>query len=212
VTSALEARLEVLEARLQALGTLVERQVADTVRVLEGSGDGARPEIIERDALVDRASADLERSVIAVLATQTPVAGDLRLLTGVLRINVRLERMGDLCANIAGIVLAAEAGGLPAPGLAITLVEMGGHARTMVAAAVACAARHDLGLATRLPEMDAPLDRLRERALEELEVALHDPLVRHWALRMVLVVRYLERLGDHSAAIGGEVRHILTGA
>jgi phosphate transport system protein len=88
---------------------------------------------------------------------------------------------------------------------------MGGHAQRMVAAAMTCFARRDVELAERLPILDQPLDRLNAQIFRQIERAGEDDRALEWASRMILVARYLERLGDHSVDIGEQVVFIVTG-
>jgi len=90
-------------------------------------------------------------------------------------------------------------------------MEMGGLAQKMVAAAMTCFARRDVELAERLPIMDQPLDRLNAQIFRQIEHAGEDDSTLEWASRMILVARYLERLGDHSVDIGEQVVFIVTG-
>jgi phosphate transport system protein len=138
------------------------------------------------------------------------VAKDLRLVAGVLHINSHIERMGDLCVNMAKFVRITK-DYPPVPGIQATLTEMGGHAQKMVAAAMTCFIRRDLELAERLPILDQPLDRLNAEVFRQIERAAADDRTLEWASRMVLVARYLERIGDHSVDIGEQVVFIVTG-
>jgi phosphate transport system protein len=99
----------------------------------------------------------------------------------------------------------------PVPEIQATLTEMGGHAQRLVAAAMTAFARRDVELAERLPIMDQPLDRLNSQVFMQIERAGEDDRALEWASRMILVARYLERLGDHSVDIGEQVVFIVTG-
>ena len=167
-------------------------------------------EVIVRDDQIDRSYVEVEQEILRTLALQAPVAKDLRLVAGVLHINSHIERMGDLCVNMAKFVRITK-DYPPVPEIQATLVEMGGHAQRMVAAAMTCFARRDLELAERLPIFDQPLDRLNVEVFRQIERAAGDDRTLEWASRMVLVARYLERLGDHSVDIGEQVVFIVTG-
>jgi phosphate transport system protein len=91
-----------------------------------------------------------------------------------------------------------------------TLTEMGSHAQRMVAAAMTAFARRDVEVAERLPILDQPLDRLNAQIFRQIERA-NDDRALEWASRMILVARYLERIGDHSVDIGEQVVFIVTG-
>jgi hypothetical protein len=146
------------------MGQLVQSQLDRTLEALASFDTTLADEVIVRDDQIDRAYVEVEQEILRTLALQAPVAKDLRLVAGVLHINSHIERMGDLCVNMAKFVRITK-DYPPVPEIQATLVEMGGHAQRMVAAAMTCFARRDLELAERLPILDQPLDRLNSRGL-----------------------------------------------
>jgi phosphate transport system protein len=206
VRTTFEQRLEGLEAKLLQMGQLVQSQLDRTLEALASFDTTLADEVIVRDDQIDRSYVEVEQEILRTLALQAPVAKDLRLVAGVLHINSHIERMGDLCVNMAKFVRIAK-DYPPVPEIQSMLVEMGGHAQRMVAAAMTCFARRDLELAERLPILDQPLGEV----FRQIERAAADDRTLEWASRMVLVARYLERLGDHSVDIGEQVVFIVTG-
>lgn len=206
-----QQRLDGLEAKLGQMGQLVASQLDRTLTALASSDVRLADEVIRRDQLLDAGYVEVEEEILRTLALEAPVAGDLRLVAGVLHVNSHVERMGDLCVNMARFVkLAGD--DQPDPEVRSTLAEMGRHAMEMVATAMECFTRRDLELAERLPIMDQPLDELNERVFRQLEsLAERGAYPGPWASRMVLVARYLERIGDHSVDIGEQVVFIVTG-
>jgi len=206
-----EQRLEGLEAKLGQMGQVLQSQLDRTLVALTNADQRTADEVILRDQLLDAAYVEVEEEILRTLALEAPVARDLRLVAGVLHVNSHIERMGDLCVNISRFVKLAG-GDQPDPEVQATLVEMGEHARRMVAAAMECFMRRDVELAERLPIMDQPLDELNERVFRQLEQLPADRgAPGPWASRMVLTARYLERIGDHSVDIGEQVVFIVTG-
>jgi phosphate transport system protein len=210
VQTAFEQRLEGLEAKLLQMGQLVQTQLDRTLEALASRDTVLANEVIVRDDAIDASYREVEEEILRTLALQAPVAKDLRLVAGVLHINSHIERMGDLCVNMAKFVRIAK-DYPPVPEIQATLTEMGGLAQKMVAAAMTCFARRDVELAERLPIMDQPLDRLNAQIFRQIERAADDDSTLEWASRMILVARYLERLGDHSVDIGEQVVFIVTG-
>ena len=205
-----EQRLEGLEAKLGQMGQVLQSQLDRTLVALTNADQRTADEVILRDQLLDAAYVEVEEEILRTLALEAPVARDLRLVAGVLHVNSHIERMGDLCVNMAKFVRIAK-DYPPVPEIQATLVEMGGHARRLVAAAMTCFARRDVELAERLPILDQPLDRLNSQIFRQIERAAQDDRTLEWASRMVLVARYLERIGDHSVDIGEQVVFIVTG-
>jgi phosphate transport system protein len=210
VLTSFEQRLEGLEAKLLQMGQLVQSQLDRTLEALASHDTVLANEVIVRDDAIDTSYREVEEEILRTLALQAPVAKDLRLVAGVLHINSHIERMGDLCVNMAKFVRITK-DYPPVPEIQSTLLEMGSLAQKMIAAAMTCFARRDVDLAERLPIMDQPLDRLNAQIFRQIERAAEDDSRLEWASRMILVSRYLERLGDHSVDIGEQVVFIVTG-
>jgi phosphate transport system protein len=206
-----EQRLEGLEAKLGQMGQVLQSQLDRTLVALTHADQRAADEVTLRDQLLDAAYVEVEEEILRTLALEAPVARDLRLVAGVLHVNSHIERMGDLCVNMARFVKLAGSD-QPDPEIQATLAEMGEHAKRMVATAMECFMQRDVELAERLPIMDQPLDELNERVFRQLEQLPADRATPGpWASRMVLTARYLERIGDHSVDIGEQVVFIVTG-
>jgi phosphate transport system protein len=207
-----QQRLDGLEAKLGQMGQLLRSQLERTLTALDTSDEGVADEVIRRDQLLDADYIEVEEEILRTLALEAPVAKDLRLVAGVLHVNSHIERMGDLCVNMARFVKLAGHDQQD-PDVKATLDEMGEHAKRMVDTAMECFTRRDVELAERLPIMDQPLDELNERVFRQLENPAGGRGLSPgpWASRMVLVARYLERIGDHSVDIGEQVVFIVTG-
>jgi phosphate transport system protein len=145
-----------------------------------------------------------------MLALQSPVAGELRLVSAILHANLHLERIGDQAVNVAKMYLVSK--DLPgSPLLRQQIAEMGEIVVRMLRTAMEAFAKRDLDLCGRLNEMDDPVDRLnRSTHLEALKLA-DDPRALDWGLHMNLVARALERVGDNAVDIGEQVAFLVTG-
>jgi phosphate transport system protein len=167
-------------------------------------------EVIGGDDEIDRLYLEVERQILNLFALQTPVASDLRLLTALLHVNLHLERIGDQAVNLAKIAKASH--GLPQhPRMLQSLEEMGAIAVRMVEAAMAALGRRDLELACKLPEMDDPIDRLNRGMLETVLETSDDKPMLEWAIRMFVVSRQIERIGDNAVDIAEQVAFLVTG-
>jgi phosphate transport system protein len=148
--------------------------------------------------------------VQSLLARQTPVAVDLRLVLALLHVNLHLERMADYCVTVAKLVKLAprvEEGTVLEEGFR----EMGARAEEMVLAALESFASRDLEGAERLVEMDELIDRANRRVTGTVLSLGHDPAQQEWGLRMLLASRSLERIGDHAVDIGERTAYLVTG-
>jgi phosphate transport system protein len=198
-----------LHGRLVALGRAVQAQLDDALVALANRDAAAAERIIRRHRQVDETATEIEWRLLCLLARQAPVARDLRLVAGLLHVNEHLERMGDLCANVAKAVPGLANRPPPAEVL-VTLNEMGARVRQVVTASVACLADGDAAAAERLPAIDQPVDRLNDRVFAQI-TGSKDPTALGWALQLVLLARFLERLGDQAVDVGEQVRFIVTG-
>jgi phosphate transport system protein len=204
-----QEELDQLEASLQEEGALVLRALRGALNALGGGDVELADEVIAFDDDVDRIYIGIEEGIQSLLARQTPVATDLRLVLAILHVNLHLERMADYCVTIAKLTkLVADAD--PDTELVETLQEMGERAEEMIRVALDSFANRDLAGAETLPDLDELIDRANRRFVERVADVVGDPAMREWALRMLVVSRTLERLGDHAVDIGEQTAYLLT--
>jgi phosphate transport system protein len=202
--------LEGLELSLLGLGELTEQAVSRAVDLLETRDEEEAAALVAGDDAIDERYLDVENRWLELLALQTPVAGDLRLISAILHINLHLERIGDMAVNIAKLITATRH--LPTNKTIVShLLEMGDVVRRMVRTAMESFARRDLDLALSLPSMDEPVDRLNRGMYREVAACAGDPELLDWAVRMMVVSRQLERVGDQAVDIAEQVAFLLTG-
>jgi phosphate transport system protein len=202
--------LERLEARLQFESDLVMRALRLALTALDDSDDEAAEEVIRFDDQVDAVYLEIEQGIQNLLATQTPVASDLRLVLSSLHINLHLERMADYCVTIAKLVKLTE--NLPeVSSLIDAFEEMGSRAEEMIRVAVDSFAARDVARAESLVDLDELIDTANRHVLDEVFMIADDLEVRRWSLRMLIVSRCLERIGDHAVDIGEQTAYLVTG-
>lgn len=199
-----------LELDILGMGELSERAVGKAVGALIEHEDAQAHEVVAADDQIDEKYMSIENRVLQVMALQTPVAGDLRLISVILHSNLHLERIGDMAVNIAKIYLSIRH--LPtSQSIQAHIREMEDVVRPMIRTAMEAFRRRDLELCLRLPEMDDPVDRLNLGMYKEVAALAGDRELLNWGLRMILVARQLERVGDHSVDIAEQVGFLLTG-
>jgi phosphate transport system protein len=205
-----QEELDQLEASLQEEGALVLRVLRGALNALEQRDVELSDEVIAFDDDVDRLYLQIEEGIQSLLARQTPVATDLRLVLAMLHINLHLERMADYAVTIAKLTkLVADVE--QDPPLQQNLQEMGERAEEMIRVALDSFADRDLASAESLVELDELIDRSNRRFVERVVELVAEPELREWVLRMVLVSRTLERIGDHAVDIGEQIAYLLTG-
>jgi phosphate transport system protein len=167
-------------------------------------------EVIAFDDEVDRAYIGIEQGIQVLLARQTPVATDLRLVLAMLHVNLHLERMADYCVTIAKLIKLVQ--GLPGePKLVEGFEEMGARAEEMIRVAMDSFAARDAATAEELVELDELIDRANRRTVEQVLDLSAGREHREWAMRMLLVSRCLERIGDHAVDIGEQAAYLVSG-
>ena len=204
-------QLASLEDALLAMGQHVLDMCTEVMQALvDKDADRARA-VIRADDRLDAESREIEQGIFTVIALQAPVARELRTLAAFMHTNMHLERMGDQCVNIGKFVASYEETEGD-PELFTQLADMGTHARRVAAQALEALRNRDVALANTLGELDDPVDRINRglfRRLAQLASAGEHEV--DWAMRLVLVARYLERLADHAVDIGEQVVFIETG-
>jgi len=202
--------LDRTEATMQEEGELVLRALRGALNALWERDSELADEVIAFDDDIDSAYASIHESIQALLAQQTPVASDLRLVLALLHTNLHLERMGDYCVTIAKLTkLASDAE--PDPELVDAFSDMGARAEGMIRVALDAFANRQVAQATTLVELDELIDRANRRVVEQVFSLQPYPERLEWGLRMITVSRCLERIGDHAVDIGEQVAYLVTG-
>jgi phosphate transport system protein len=205
-----QEELDRIQTLLRDESEAVRRSIRGAVKALEDEDLELADEVIAFDDEVDRYYVEVEEAIQTLLARQTPVAGDLRLVLAMLKVNLHLERMADYCVTVAKLVKLAY--GL---GSDQTLIEgfgeMGLRAEEMLIVAIDSFISRDTEAAQRLSELDELIDRANRRVVGHLMELGHDEALREWGLRMIIVSRAIERIGDHAVDIGEQTMYLITG-
>ena len=197
-----------LEESLQREGELVVRSLRAAARALAEEDAELADEVIAFDDDVDANYFAIQQGIQSLLARQTPVASDLRLVLAILHVNLHLERGADYCTTIAKLskLVRRTAG---EPRILEALAEMSERADEMIRVSLESFHDRDLARAESLVELDELIDRANRRTVEHvLELGAEQ---REWGLRMLVVSRCLERIGDHAVDIGEQTAFIVTG-
>jgi phosphate transport system protein len=203
-------QLERVELDLLSMGELTSNAVQRAVEALVKHDDELAHGVIHDDDAIDDLYLSIDHGVLEMLALQSPVATQLRLVSAILHSCLHLERIGDQAVNIAKLYLATR-DLPPSRALLQQLDEMGSHVVTMIRTVMEAFRTRDLELCLKLPKLDDPVDRLnRATHLEALKLA-DDPRALDWGLHMNLAARALERVGDNAVDIAEQVGFLITG-
>jgi phosphate transport system protein len=206
----LQKELDQLEAALQEEGDLVLRALRGSLGALERQDVELADEVIAFDDEVDDAYVAIEEGIQSLLARQTPVAVDLRTVLAVLHVNLHLERMADYCVTVAKLTKLV-AGVEADETLVEAFEEMGARAEEMIHVALDSFSERDVERAESLVDLDELIDRANRRAVKQVIAIGGDEDRREWGLRMIVVSRCLERIGDHAVDIGEQTAFLVSG-
>jgi len=205
-----QEELDRTEAALQEEGEHILRALRGALNALAQRDTELADEVIFFDDDIDRRYVEIQKGIEALLARQTPVAGDLRLVLALLHANLHLERMGDYCVTISKLIkLVVDVE--PEQGLIDAFADMGARAEGMIRVALDSFAARDVDGASSLVELDELIDRANRRVVEQVLPLASDPERLEWGLRMITVSRCLERIGDHAVDIGEQTAYLVTG-
>lgn len=199
----------IVDELVQLTGT-VRRAVSDATKALLGADGSVAEAVIAGDKIIDEVSETIEERALLLLATQQPVATDLRQLVATLRMLADLQRMGDLSVHVAKIARRRMPDVAVPDSLHPTIIAMSEVADSMIDSASRIVANRDVPAALRLEEEDDEMDRLRK----DLFRALLNDEWQHGvepAVDIALLGRYYERIGDHAVSMARRVVYLVTG-
>ena len=199
-----EVELQALKNRLLEMGALVEDRVHAAMLALMERRLEAAEKVVAGDAAVNELQIEIDDRCLKLLATQNPMASDLRLITAAIKITADLERIGDQAVNIAENAVKIVA----APPLRplIDLPRMAEIAETMTRDSLDAFVRRDAALARDILARDDEVDQLKDQIFRVLlTYMMADPGTIERALGLILVSRHLERIADHATNIAEDV-------
>jgi len=164
----------------------------------------------EGDDQIDAMFLDIEKRSLTLLAQQAPVAGDLRLIVAILRVVNDLERVGDLAYNIDKTWCWWRISASRTKAIRGLASDLGEAAAQLVGKAIDAWTAKDEGLAADLALQDDRIDELHAQLIKRL-LELNDQASVGPAIRLAMVGRYFERIGDHAVNMGERVRYYITG-
>ena len=153
----------------------------------------------------------MHQGILTLLATQAPVATDLRTVAALLHVIKHVERMGDQCVNIAKLIPLTGHEPPVDEEILAAVERMGELANSEVRQAKQAFELRDVDLAQDLVRQDEEINRLNREVFRMVVRAGGDEDRLEWALTMVMVARALERIGDNAVDIGEQVAFVVTG-
>ena len=204
-----DQQLERLHVELIRMGALCEDAIAAAAGALLQRDASLADSAEESECEIDRQEREIEDLCLKLLLQQQPVARDLREISAALKMISDLERIGDQAADIAELTRYVR---LPEGDRAPHIAEMTRAVIRMVTDSVDSFVKRDLALARKVCAEDDQVDELFDQVKEELiELIGADPVFGSQGLDLLMVVKYLERIGDHATNVAEWVEYSITG-
>lgn len=202
--------LDSLVQDILRMGSLVENMLDRSVESLRKQDVAIAREVLKTEEEIDKAEHEIELKCLNLIATQQPLAKDLRRITAGFKIITDLERMADYCEDIAKVTLRIADETLIKP--LIDIPRMSVLAQKMVKDALDAYAHEDVELAYQMCKNDDEVDHIYSQILRELlTYMMENPKTITQATSLLFVGRYIERIADHATNIGERVIYQVTG-
>ena len=204
------SELKELKTDILQMGSYIEEAIKNTLTALKKDDLILAQEVINKDCVIDDAERTIENLCLKLFLTQQPVATDMRMISAALKMITDMERIGDFASDIAEIITK---GGRSGTAYNIVFIDrMGDAVVRMVDSAVLAFTNSDLELAKKVCKADDEVDGLFNGAKNVLfDCIRKDEQFAERALDLVLVSKYLERIGDHATNIAEWVIYSITG-
>jgi phosphate transport system protein len=167
--------------------------------------------IVVEDDVLDGRYLEVHQRLLTMIATQAPVASDLRLISALLHVMKNMERMGDQCVNIAKMIPIVGHEPPADEQMEKNIFTMGKQVRSLITQVKRAFADRDVDLARDLVRQDDVVDNLNKECFQIAIEIGDDHDRREWAMTMILVARALERIGDNAVDIGEQIAYVVTG-
>lgn len=205
-----DEELNSLNTQLINMGSLCEQAIRNATQALSDGDQGKARNVILEDGAIDQAERDIESLCFRLLLQQQPVARDLRQISAALKMITDMERIGDQASDIAEIIISAkmaEKGRIP------KIDEMSQAASAMVTESVTAFVNKDLELAGRVESNDDVVDLMFESIKSRLieEIGKGNDEIAQRSIDLIMIAKYLERIGDHATNIAEWVVFSITG-
>jgi phosphate transport system protein len=204
-------QLEDLEQKALGGVELVIASLERTMEAVEHQDMELAEVVIADDDRIDGRYLEVHQEILTMLATQAPVATDLRLISALLHVMHSIERMGDQCVNISKVIPLTGHDAPVRGEMVDRILLMGKQARSMLSQAKRAFESRDVEMARDLVRQDDLIDNLNKECFRIAVRVGEDQDTREWAMTMMLVARALERIGDNAVDIGEQVAFVVTG-
>ncbi|WHH57643.1 phosphate signaling complex protein PhoU [Petroclostridium sp. X23] len=205
-----DENLRQLHLDVVRMASLVEKSIEEAIHALKQKDKELAQRVIEQDDQIDEMERTIETKCIKLIATQQPIAKDLRLITSILKMITDLERIADHSADISELILQIADEEYIKP--LIDIPKMAKTAREMVKNAIDAYINNDVAAAQQVCMKDKEVDDYFELIVDDLQQLMRkNPQCINQATIFILIVKYIEKIADHATNIGEWVIYIITG-
>ncbi|WP_346887270.1 phosphate signaling complex protein PhoU [Clostridium sp. UBA1056] len=195
-----DLKLQQLHEDLMSMGEAVVKQIEDSINALKEQDEALTDKVIEKDDIVDKFEEEIEDKCIKLMATEQPLASDLRRIFIATKIITDLERMGDHAVDIAKI--AKKLIGENYIKELIDIPKMAKIVEGMIKDSLEVYITRDVNRAHEVSKMDDEVDKLYKNIFAELLIIMrNDPTTINQASQFLFVCKFLERMADHATNI-----------
>lgn len=200
-----------LNNQLIGMGTLVESAIKNAVEIIANNSAELLEKAREQEELINTSERKIQNHCIRLLLHQAPVAHDLREVSSALKMITDLERIGDQAIDIAEVSQYIKSRNNV---INVTHIdEMANQASKMVTLAIDAFVKKDFDLAKKVSQSDDVIDELFDKVKEEtVEIIQRDKALGEEAIDLMMIAKYLERIGDHAVNIAEWVAFSITGS
>lgn len=200
-----------LNNQLIGMGTLVEGAIKNAVEIIANNSAELLDKAREQEELINTSERKIQNHCIRLLLHQAPVANDLREVSSALKMITDLERIGDQAIDIAEVSQYIKSRNNV---INVTHIdEMANQASKMVTLAIDAFVMKDFDLAKKVSQSDDVIDELFDKVKEEtVEIIQRDKALGEEAIDLMMIAKYLERIGDHAVNIAEWVAFSITGS
>ena len=205
-----DMELEQLNSDMIAMGALCENAISEAMQSLFSADKAAAQRTIQEDREIDQKEKDIEALCLRLLLQQQPVARDLRVISSALKMITDMERIGDQAADIAELIRHMHL--TPVSRQNKHLSKMAEATKKMVTESIDAFVKKDAALATKVLADDDLVDSLFLKLRHDIiEMIAADPGCGEEAVDVLMIAKYLERIGDHATNIAEWVLFSITG-
>ncbi len=204
-----DIELDNMNSKLIKMGNLCSEAIYDAAMALKNMNEDLAKRIIKEDEEIDQLEKEIESICLKLLLQQQPVAKDLRQISSALKMITDMERIGDQTADIAEIVISGK---IKETNEIMKIQEMAEKASDMVKNSIKAFVKKDLELTRQVIEADDEVDKLFEEIRDKLiKIITENKENSNEAIDLIMITKYLERIGDHATNVAEWVEFSITG-